>query len=469
MSDIRYVCLSDMHFGADNSILTRLSSTDGRVDPMHPSDLLIHLANCLRHVITDNSGDQLPTLILNGDILDLAFSTENVAATAFRHFLELTMPENPAARLFDPVILFIPGNHDHHLWETCRERQYADTLATADWSAPLPGPPHITPMRNPEGVPGFFVNAVVKSLPWLQDVEVKTIYPNLALTTEDKMVVVSHGHFIENAYLMASGLAELLYPDTPPPTTMEAWEAQNFAWIDFVWSVLGRSGRIGVVEEDVYNTENSPDAIGVLLGGAARNLLMAKGGKTGKALASAVGEIVGTFVTEYFERGNTETLLGDDGAGVRRFLQIPVQSQIREEFGDDIPKDLALVFGHTHKPFEARMKVPDFLAPDIALYNSGGWVVDSPNVKPLIGGAIVLLDANLNIASLRMYNEASERDAYKVSVQVAENTEDTDNPLFSRLAAQIDPSTWPWSDFSAASAVSVQQHNTRLKDFLNGK
>lgn len=181
-----------MHFGADNSILTRLDSIDGSVDPMHPSDLLVHMVNWLRHVIADNTGDQLPTLILNGDILDLAFSTENVAAMAFRHFLELTMPENLAARLFAPEILFIPGNHDHHLWETGRERQYADTLATADWGAPLPGPPHITPMRDPAGIPGYFVNAVARSLPWLQDVEIKTVYPNLALHTQDKLVVVSH-------------------------------------------------------------------------------------------------------------------------------------------------------------------------------------------------------------------------------------------------------------------------------------
>lgn len=469
MSDIRYVCLSDMHFGADNSILTRLSSTDGTVDPMHPSDLLVHLVNCLRHVITENTGDRLPTLILNGDILDLAFSTENVAALAFRHFLELTMPENPAARLFDPKILFIPGNHDHHLWETCRERQYADGLADADWSSPLPGPAHITPMRDPEGVSGFFVDAIVKSLPWLQDVEVRTVYPNLALATKEKLVVVSHGHFIENAYLMVSSFADLLYPDTPPPMTMESWEAQNFAWIDFVWSVLGRSGQIGVKEEDVYDTENSPDAIGALVGRAARNLLLEKGGKTGKALAPGVGEIVTSLVTEQFERGKPDKLLDDDGAGVRRFLQVPVQSQIREEFAKDVPNDIAFVFGHTHKPFEMRMKVPGFLSPDVAMYNSGGWVVDSPHVKKLIGGAIVLMDEALNIASLRMYNEACERDQYKVSVGVADEKQASDNPLFAALSAQIDPNIWPWSDFSATAAVSVQKHNTRLQDFFGKK
>lgn len=468
MTDIRYICLSDMHFGADNSVLTRLTSTDGSVDPMHPSDVLLHLVNCLRNLINNNSGDRLPTLVLNGDILDLAFSTENVAAMAFRHFLELTMPEDQAARLFDPEIMFIPGNHDHHLWETCRERQYADSLSDADWSAPLPRPPHITPMRNPEGVPSYFVEAIVRSMPWLADVNVKTVYPNLAIETAEKLIVVSHGHFIEDAYLMVSSFADLLYPSTPPPKTMEAWEAQNFAWIDFVWSVLGRSGRIGVDEENVYNTENSPEAIGTLLGDAARNLITRKGGAAGKTLAKGVGEIVGALVTDYFERGQSETLLNDDGAGVKRFLQIPVQEQIKAEFGGAPLSSFTLVFGHTHKPFEARMKIKNFFAPDFAAYNSGGWVVDSPEVKPLIGGAVVLIDDDCNLASLRMYNEGHDGSNYRVSVQVAENEEAVNNPLFEHLSKTVDPTKWPWADFSKAAAAAVKQHNTRLRGFLKG-
>ena len=247
---------------------------------------------------------------------------------------------------------------------------------------------------------------------------------------------------------------------------MEAWEAQNFAWIDFVWSVLGRSGHIGVDEENVYNTENSPKAIGSLLGSAARNLVLKKGGATGKTLAKGVGEMVGALVTDYFERGQTDTLLSDDGAGVKRFMQVPVQEQIKSEFGETAPSNVALVFGHTHKPFEAIMPLEHFFAPSFAAYNSGGWVVDSPEVKPLIGGAIVLIDDDANLASLRMYNECDDTSDYRVSVQIAETTDDADNPLFSQLSKSIDPQNWPWSDFSKAAAVAVKQHNTRLASFL---
>ncbi|MEM9126528.1 MAG: hypothetical protein AAGB28_12145 [Pseudomonadota bacterium] len=463
MGDIRYVSLSDTHFGADNSILTRLSKVDGPVDPQHPSDLLIHLVNCLRNVINANEGHAKPRLILNGDILDLAFSTENVAAMAFRNFLELTMPQDPAAQLFDPNFIFIPGNHDHHLWEICRERRFVDQMRATDWSQPWDKPRHITELRDPEPLTSHFLEAVARSLPWLGDVRVETVYPNLGFLKGDRLVIYTHGHFIENVYLMASQIADLLYPKTPPPATMEEWEAQNFAWIDFVWSVLGRSGRIGPDEEAVYNTANSPKALGVLLGSAVKTLIMSKTGSSSKGIADGIEQLVAAIIEEVFERSSHQSVLSDDGAGLKRFLAIPIQQQIRSDYPDlTAEADITVVFGHTHKPFQARMDIDGFLTSQIDAFNSGGWVVDSPDIEPLIGGAVILMDEDLNIASLRMYNEAPERSDYTVSVRAITDN----NPLRDRLSGLINPTVWPWSDFSASANATVKMHNKRLKLFL---
>ncbi len=466
MGDIRYVSLSDTHFGADNSLLTRLQSMGGPVDPMHPSDAMVHLVNCLRHVILENTGDKKPTLILNGDIFDLAFSTENIAAMAFRSFLELAMPQDPAARLFDPNIVFIPGNHDHHYWETARERRYVEQLHAADWSKPIAPAPHITPMRDPPPIPSHFVEAISRSLPWLEDVAVTTAYPNLSFRTDEKLVIFTHGHFIEDAYLLMSKLAETLYPKTKPPVAMNEWEAENFAWIDFVWSDLGRSGRIGQDEQRVYETAQSPSQLGRLLGNAARNALLAQGGSAGRFLGDGVAAFTETVVAESFERNRPETLLADHGAGLKRFLSVPVQNQIHEEYADvAIPTDIAVVFGHTHKPFARMMKIAEFLVPEIKVYNSGGWVVDSPTPQTLHGGAVILMDDDLNLASLRMYNEGPDRSAYAVSVQAADA--EARNPLYARLAPLVKPNDWPWSNFSAAAFTAVRHHNETLNEFLH--
>ena len=69
MTTLRWVCLSDTHFGAENSLLSHVSD-DASVDPDSASPVLEGLIACLREVVP--RGAPLPTLVLNGDILELA-------------------------------------------------------------------------------------------------------------------------------------------------------------------------------------------------------------------------------------------------------------------------------------------------------------------------------------------------------------------------------------------------------------
>jgi metallophosphoesterase superfamily enzyme len=127
MPDIHYICISDLHLGADNSLLTHLGPQIGEVDPYRPSEVLEELANCLRELVRRNKGTVKPTLILNGDLLELALAEDNIALMVFERFLELLFPRD-GEQLINPKIIFNPGNHDHHLWETARETQYVEFL-----------------------------------------------------------------------------------------------------------------------------------------------------------------------------------------------------------------------------------------------------------------------------------------------------------------------------------------------------
>src|SRR3972149_1096449 len=119
MPDIRYVCLSDMHLGEEDSLLTNLKTDSPEIDPTQPSQVMKQLIECLRYIISQNENKgEKPTLILNGDIPELALTTDNQAAMVFERFIELIMP--PREELFGRII-YIPGNHDHHLWEIARE------------------------------------------------------------------------------------------------------------------------------------------------------------------------------------------------------------------------------------------------------------------------------------------------------------------------------------------------------------
>jgi len=94
MPDIRYVCLSDMHFGEEDSLLTNLNKRTARVDVAEASPVLIRMAEGLRTLIGKNVNLEIkPTLILNGDILELALCSTSDASMAFLRFIELVMEE----------------------------------------------------------------------------------------------------------------------------------------------------------------------------------------------------------------------------------------------------------------------------------------------------------------------------------------------------------------------------------------
>ena len=92
MPDVRYVCLSDLHFGAQNSLLTNLAAGDVIADPLAASPTLTVFVDCLSSLVAANEDRSTkPILVLNGDILDFALASDEVAILAFERFVELAL------------------------------------------------------------------------------------------------------------------------------------------------------------------------------------------------------------------------------------------------------------------------------------------------------------------------------------------------------------------------------------------
>jgi len=275
MPDIRYVCLSDTHFGADNSLLTYLGRGNRSADPMRTSPVLEQLVLCLRHLVAKNEHGEKPTLVLNGDILELALATDNRAAMAFERFLELAFPTGGEA-LFHKRVYYLPGNHDHHLWETAREAQYLEFIATEDTKKPIDPPWHATNLfleSRSKLCPVKFLNTLARRR-GLADISFVTAYPNLGLVSSDdrRAVIFTHGHFSESIYTLVTKLMNMLFPNRLQPTQVWEIEGENFAWIDFFWSALGRSGHAGENLEIIYDKLQDKAAFGRLLQNLARVL-----------------------------------------------------------------------------------------------------------------------------------------------------------------------------------------------------
>lgn len=468
MPDIRYVILSDLHFGAENSVLTDLHVGRPEVNPKVAGETMKGLVECLRELVANNESWERPTLVLGGDVLELALADDHIAAMVFERFIELSLAHSE--RVFDDTVYFVPGNHDHHLWEGARERHYADFVRSVPKDQDLTPPWHATRMLTAQDdapVTAALLTALIQRDEELADVHVRTVYPNLGLLddTGTRAVVYHHGHYAESLYRLVSTTMGILF-DLPPPQDVWEWEAQNFAWVDFFWSTLGRSGTAGHDVNLAYDYLQSPRATELLVDnlvrglshrvdhGAMRHLALPLEGMVRVALDRVAHHVVTR------ERRHSEHVLRDDTeTGLRQYVEGPVQRQLASECGGDVPEHVTFVFGHTHKPFVGTRDYEGFHGP-VAIANTGGWVVDTVEPMPLHGAAVVLFDEHLAGVLLVMYTQHDNDRDYRVQVQPIPG------PGAGELAAWvtqvIDNSPEPWRAFSAAAAKAVRARERDL-------
>jgi UDP-2,3-diacylglucosamine pyrophosphatase LpxH len=465
MADIRHVVFSDLHFGATNSLLTTVVEPGGtfRAEPATPSPVLTACASALRHLLAGQ--DRRPTLVLAGDVLDLALSSDAIAITAFEGFVDQVF--GGADRMFEPRVYYLPGNHDHHLWEGAREAQYISYLRALGAEDQIGEPWHTTRLL-PEHQPpagSDLMSALIQRRPGCADVSVQVVYPNLALQSRDRSraTIISHGHYSEPIYSLMSLLRETLFPDqgTAAPKSVAVLEGENFAWIDFFWSTLGRSGEVGIDVGRIYAELGNPVVLNRLAGNAIAGLVQKGHGlrrlrPVERVLATALAkrEIAHAAASE---RSSPDVTLTPNGrTGLRTYLEGPVQRQVAEDLREVI--GISVVFGHTHKPFVEQWTLAGYPGP-VTIANTGGWVVDTARPAPVQGAVVVLIDDDLNLAPLQLYRQRQDGGADGVAVL------GPPNPLHDALVAAIDPATEPWRSVQAAAAELVAQRH-RLHAFL---
>lgn len=477
MPEIRYVVLSDLHFGATNSVLTCLCADPAAPggfasDTTRASPLLGAMLTALRRLTEGQS--QPPTLVLAGDVLDLALSPDEVSAATFERFADLAFGDTAGGGpVFGPVVYYLPGNHDHHLWEGERELSYASYLRDLPPDQPIQAPSHTTNVK-PDRLPASTISlmaTLIRRRPGGADIEVRVAYPNLALVTDSgqRAQVITHGHFSEPIYLLMSRLRDLLFPDQAkqqPAPTVESLERENFAWIDFFWSTLGRSGQVGVDVGLVYADLGSSVDLAALATNLAKGLAAGlHGPRLLRPVESAALQRVLKREVQHVassERGTPDVVLADKSrAGLRDYLEGPVLRQLTADLGA-VPPDVGVVFGHTHKPFVDRWNLRGYPGP-VAISNDGGWVVDTAAPAVTQGGAAVLLDENLNAVNLQFYRQAA---GGTLPVEVVAPAGGDANPLLEHLSQAVDPNAEPWSSVTSAAAALIAERWTLQGNLL---
>lgn len=505
MSDIRYVVLSDLHFGEVNSVLTDVVPYQGgppRVnvprlaealaDLRTPADLEIPvrlevndlaraLVDSLHTLVAANENGTKPTIVLNGDIFELALAPRSRAFDVFDQFIKLLMPT--ADHGFDDTIIYLPGNHDHDLWDTVRDEIDIHLIETHDPDDPVPGAVPITdmfghldeehPMLDDPAVGEVRSRLLTRLIhhrnPHLRDVQVRVSYPNLGLVNDEHLVVIHHGHFVEETYTLMTHLAHRVFDHSKDDTTTWDLEIDNGAWLNFVWSSLGREGPVGdsirrsydLVHTEIGRVLISERLAAALSGPRRRN---GKGRVRRWALRALILRVI-THLKDIELRYDSPLKPAVD-AGLVEYLEGPVARHLRYELAMremPEPTELTFIFGHTHQPFTSLRPLESLHVP-LRLYNTGGWVVDTFEHREKKGAGIVLLDDDLEAVLVRFFQQ-SESLGTEMAVEHSHGP-DADSPFFHRISGLVDSRSEPWSTLLTEAAAAVGRRRASHRDRL---
>jgi hypothetical protein len=227
---------------------------------------------------------------------------------------------------------------------------------------------------------------------------------------------------------------------------------------------MGDSGDIMRVTRSLYESLQSHEAMHAEIEAIERAIKVAGQGR-GRAdveahtVAGLLRACVGTAVRERHRPGITLSPHAEEG--LLTYLGGAVATQSAAEIGH--PDDVTFVFGHTHKPFIESRTTPAFAAP-VEVVNTGGWVVDTPQLNPLKGASLILIDDQLNVASIRCYTEGESASSYRLRIDPVNST--GPNELVDELRDTIDPDRDPWAQFAQAIQSAVGDRGRQLADRL---
>jgi UDP-2,3-diacylglucosamine pyrophosphatase LpxH len=463
---IKWVCVSDLHLGALNSLLTNVTDDGEHVDGTTPSPVLTALCHCIRSL--RRPGQDPPQLVVLGDLFELALTSLEDAAVTFSQFTT-ALDADTAGGAVAPEVRFVPGNHDHHLWSRASDDRFIHQLAGDASSIPPATDRHATqllPAHDTVPVRDRFVEILAARGGAPGGMTVVQSYPNLGLVTDDgtRCVLLSHGHFIEPLYRMMSLLDNVF--GSPRTGSVEAWqlEADNGGWIDFFWSSMGDSGDVMRVTRALYESMQSTETIHAEIAAIERAIKAAGASRAqadveAHAAACILRACIGTAIRERHRPGIALSPHAEEG--LADYLSGPVAAQVTAEIGS--PGETTFVFGHTHKPFVETRTMSAFASP-VDVVNTGGWVVDTPEPNPLKGASLILIDEDLNVASLRCYTEGPDSSSYRVRIEAPSSS--ASNQLVDQLQQDIDPDAEPWTTLAQAVQAMVVDRGHQLADRL---
>ncbi len=411
MADRRAVALilSDVHLGDEDGVL----SPEPKPGFERLGDLFVRseLTSLLARVraLVAARGARIPFLVIDGDVWDTAVRTvAEVAALSRRFFPAIRLDE-----LFGAAI-FVPGNHDHHLWEllqseTCilrpleRTRGVGDTGGTVVHEFPQAQSGFLDLGTGALDIPGvappYLGNVYVSALTGGAGLPVNVVYPNLHLCSGEpgrrETTLVTHGHFFELAWCLLSELFAPVLAEKGIALDLARLEMLNSPLTELInFSLAQQSGALAGIVWELYDDARDGrkprdlDQLGrslvrvldeAVLPDAPEDVVSWLKAQATKAAIRLLPAVLTSLFTRS-ARGSEPDASGfvSRARWDASFLE---GEKTRSRMASLVSASAAearapirrLVFGHTHVAFPAtRCDLTGF--PGLEAWNTGGWV-----------------------------------------------------------------------------------------------
>lgn len=367
--------LSDFHIGENEGAVSREKyQNDFQIgDNIYCHTKVVNLVSKLDSIINTQDGVRIKYLILLGDIIDIAVHESSDAFNLAHDFFNTPIGKYSRSFIsyFDEII-YIQGNHDHHIWRMLQEKYYIqDRLQNGKSALELPqqviGLLNLDDPTSTLSIPNSLMVPSSDRIDFIShifgDKPVHYVYPNLYINTKDgNDICVTHGHFFEPNWNKTEALIpffDKINADTNYFKNIEMKNSPFTEFSDYSMAQVNANLTQKLTDNQIYQ-----DKVNITY-------------KVGMYLDSNYHAF---FPLELGIRSSDSVKLATHSTIVDKYL-LESKTQM-EDYNLHLRR---LVYGHTHIPcmgVEYNFKDTDAINNSIEVYNTGGWVrIESSNVE----------------------------------------------------------------------------------------
>lgn len=416
-NDVFAVCISDFHIGECYGGISRSPKQLEQyqeIGDLEHGNIYVRTAflRLLQLLPEMNHGKMIPYLIILGDMWDLAVNnTEDTFALSRRCFEHLNESKEykSIGQVFSNVI-YVPGNHDHHLWQMLQEKYWVtDPLMHGKSPREMPRVyPHTIPINGDwrenhqlktEGIPtenlvtyllGLDIQPTNK-----KHIPVYVAYPNLYLRKKSgDYILLTHGHLLEPNWNIVTTMFKDVLKAEAITMTLKNIEMFNALATESLGHLLAQTPPYDFLEvfEDM---KISRWLNGNALPPGWLDMLQ-------KAISAHIS------VRGKDSQPKTVTQKDHDIEALQLEREL-VEHYLNQSETDDIwKKEMSdsgckgritdLIYGHTHTPCESRVFERYTRKPveSVAVHNTGGWVAVSPDKYKIPGPVVIDMEGGIS-------------------------------------------------------------------------